>query len=172
MFKLLENKNTKCLENVEYVKSLLNKYPYFSVLYTILAKRLHRDNNISKKKALEIAAIYSPNRVVLKNIMTGLVDIDTKNKCTFEHLSFSKTSFTINKKIEPHKESLSKETSTSGVNLYVDDSIYPDAIISESLARIMEKQEKPQLAKKIYNRLIKKFPEKKSYFVHKINKLT
>ncbi len=199
---LFKNFNEKSLESIEYIKSLLNKYPYFSVLYSILAKRLHSDNNISKKRALEIAAIYSPNRAMLKNIMTRLMDIDTiQNNSTFEHISFSRTSLTTNnKKADSHTSSVdetnmdgfitkgasikkneetvfenqafSQETSITGTKLYIDDSIYPDAIISESLAKIMEKQEKPQLAKKIYSRLIKKFPEKKSYFVHKINKLT
>ncbi len=200
---LFKNFNKKSLESVEYIKSLLNKYPYFSFLYTILAKILHSDNSISKKKSLEIAAIYSSNRIVLKNIMTGSLDIDIiQNNCTFEHLSFFKALPSINnKKVDFNKETITdgfitqepftkknkkissstsafseetfkKETKTPEMNLYVDDSIYPDAIISESLAKIMEKQEKYELAKRIYNRLIKKFPEKKTYFVHKINKLT
>ncbi|MCP3660045.1 MAG: hypothetical protein GY830_06935 [Bacteroidetes bacterium] len=135
-------------ENINNLKSIINEYPYFQSIYIILAKKLHKINSPSKQKALELASLYSTDRLYLKQIIN------------------SQTS----QKVAKDKKIL-KENDISIPEKITDDSVFNDNMITESLAKIMVQQDKIELAIKIYNRLILKFPQKKAYFVRILNKL-
>ncbi len=166
---LLENIYDSDKNDIENLKLIVKKYPFFQAAHILLAKKLYDIDSPSKKKALEFAAIYSIDRQKLKkfiNSKQNLINVLNTNKNISKNSkSYIKKDLSHNLNLSIHKNTLFTEEEV------IDDSYFTDEIISESLAKIMVQQGKTDLAIKIYNRLILKLPQKKAYFVRIVNKL-
>ena len=69
IFNIIKNINDSNEKDIEKLKSIIFKYPYFQSIYAILAKKLFIVDNRNKIQALEIAAIYAPDRHKLKQFL-------------------------------------------------------------------------------------------------------
>ena len=143
---ILANINSLLEDDISNIKNYIQKYPYFSVLYTLFAKVAYKFNCNFKNKAIEKASIYANDRAYLKKVIESCDNIVASD-------------FEIEKE-EDQQEDLSK-TST----------ILNDDLLTEKLAEIMYQQNKISEAIYIYNKLSLKFPQKKAYFVNKIKLL-
>ncbi len=63
------------------------------------------------------------------------------------------------------------EANQNNENLAASSTVINDNLISESLAKLLVSQDKKAKAKKIYEKLMLKFPDKSSYFAHLIENL-
>ena len=58
---------------IEGLHTLLRSYPYFQIAYTLLAKHAYEENATKAQRAVELAAVYAPDRGYLKSLLEGKV---------------------------------------------------------------------------------------------------
>jgi len=166
--KLVENPFLIKDKDVEDFKIFLERYPFFQLAYSLMSKYMHIKNTPSKKKSLELAAIYSSDRTKLKelikkkNISTQeITHIDSKTTESEPVPNDNRVKINLLSDVDDEKQDdLSKN------NQYIS-----EEMITENLAKIMIDQEKYSEAIEIFHQLKLKLPEKKAYFTKIINKL-
>ncbi len=179
LIEIIKNPSLISEEDIEDLKLEIEKYPFFSILYVLLAKKLNDDDNICKNKALELASIYSVNRSILKKIISS--KFTKQNKETVragDRLLKPEDQMINNHKKNESLNNLSKENinyikasdlldeEDEQENLALESICLKNDLITENLAKIMVQQGKISDAKYIYKQLCLKLPQKKAYFVN------
>lgn len=82
---IIKNPDQIQKEDVHLLQQWIEKYPYFQLAYSILAKVYQDIGMPEKQNKLNTAAIYSPNRQVLKKIITTSWDSLSKNNQKIDH---------------------------------------------------------------------------------------
>ena len=170
-----ENLNAESLLMFE---EMINKYPYFSIGQLLYLKNLHKMASEKFADQLKITAIYSPDRAKLKEILFGISE-ETESKRYSKYSGkrpAGKSQSSIDELIDrfiKEEPRISKAGEKPIIQLEIpeqDESSIFD-IATETLAKVYLKQGNKNMAVKIYNQLILKFPEKSSYFAAQIQKI-
>ncbi|MEN0016190.1 MAG: hypothetical protein AAF706_01045 [Bacteroidota bacterium] len=62
-------------QEIEELQTLVRSYPYFQIVYTLLAKHAYEDSVTKAQRAVELAAVYAPDRGYLKSLLEGKVHL-------------------------------------------------------------------------------------------------
>jgi hypothetical protein len=158
--------------DLDHIKQVLEEYPYFQPLYTLLAKFTTEEKIINK------ASVYSNNRSWLKKILENKAQLHKKssllkkrngeaNQEASEQVEAMENFIcTINEQLISQEELMHDKQ-----DLALKSTIINDTLITEYYADKMLNTGKKQMAKTIYEKLILKIPEKKSYFEDIIEKI-
>ena len=187
LIKYLQNPAAISQADIYDVEQLYEQYPYCSAISILYLKALAdredlKFNNKLKKIAL---SVYSRERlheiitlkpeIVVKEIPTikqtasySLEDIPTNESSPlFKGQSLIDKFIESNPKISP----IGNETETHKNIPDIPETDISDSIFTESLAKIYIKQKQYDKAKRIFEKLNLKFPEKNRYFADQIEKI-
>ncbi|MEN2282642.1 hypothetical protein AAGF08_10940 [Algoriphagus sp. SE2] len=192
------------------LKKIQENFPYFQIPHVLVA-RYEYDNNPDKTpESLGFAAITSPNRIWLKELVERTSEASNKKQGVKKEVELKKEKpkpvrkrrkapaddllETIKRKekktiVDAKKreqidliKAFSKrdiklatikeiEANQNNENLAASSTEINDNLLSESFAKLLVSQSKKPKAKKIYEKLMLKFPDKRSYFADLIEKL-
>src|SRR5689334_18603745 len=71
---LLELNGLREKETIPLLEDFIEKFPYCQSSQLLLAKALHDQENIHYDKQLKLAAAYSPDRNVLRNLIGAVTE--------------------------------------------------------------------------------------------------
>ncbi len=176
LLKYITSPETQDTDSAAKLEEVIKKYPFFSTAQILYLKNLQNINDNRYQEQIKLAAIYSPDRGRLKELLNKSEIVKTKDQ---DIDSGSDTT----KKQKSHVElidefireapSISKpdEKKLSQINISDQDDSNIFDVATVTLAEIYLKQGDKSRAIKIYKQLILKFPEKSSYFAAQIEKI-
>ncbi len=183
LIKYLQNPATISQADIYDVEKLYEQYPYCSSVAILYLKALAdredlKFNNRLKKIALSVYSrerlhdiIYLKPETKQKEITTtgySIEDIPTnENTNVFKGQSLIDKFIESNPKISP----IGIEPETNKNVPVLSEPDISDNIFTESLAKIYIRQKQYDKAKRIFEKLNLKFPEKSGYFVDQIEKI-
>ncbi len=188
-------------ETLEALQQAIRQFPYFQLGHALIAKAKHDRQAPDATEALHMAAIYAPSRVCLKKMIYDEQSIDTATLTTVSPSetgnSDSSYPYLDHKKTDdkPSQPDPTNDQQKNQIEL-IDKFIRSDRdvrirwhyqeenpkdlteqnnlsgnMVTENMAEIYIRQEKKEQAIAIYQRLILKYPDKKTYFAEKIESL-
>ncbi len=135
-------------------EKIIQKYPYFQNIYILIAKKNYSTTAIAQ------AAIRVSDRIYLKKKLSSSKK-NTQNTLITQFLNHTtlKPSQTSTVPTKPVEDLTQKNT------------LWNDQFATITMAEIMKKQGYKNEARKIYEKLLLKFPQKKTYFQQKIKQI-
>lgn len=116
--KLLGDEITISQEDIAELKSLAKEYPYSQLLHILVAKGSYTTASKSAQADLNMAAIYSTDRTVLKNVITGakIVSSEVINEDSAPKEKIETIPSKVTIEVKKPEKSLNnvRETSSSG----------------------------------------------------------
>ena len=201
LLKLLGQQIGLASKDKSSLEALIKDYPYFSLAHALLAKlAYHNGQEVEDavKRATTYATDrlhlqkWLDNKLEPLNIKTSsktkrsqqeecfansYLELITKkslqpstNEKSIKQFAIIDTILNKSLQFDPFGEVFSSKVEAT-IDLSEKQIALDDRLITETLAKLMVKQKKYLSAIQIYNRLLLKYPEKKSYFVDIINTL-
>ena len=191
---LIKNPQIIKLKEIELLDKLTLKYPFFQSGQILLAKGLHKTDNIRFSSQLKKAAAYCLNRfklyeLIVQNTKSEKLSLLKNQESEMEDYTFSewlklvkikkihRTEIKKNNLVEKfmqHETQIikpKKETFFRPVDIAKTSLIENTELITPTLARVYMQQGHYEKAYSAYKKLILKFPEKSSFFAEKIKKI-
>ena len=191
---LIKNPQIIKLKEIELLDKLTLKYPFFQSGQILLAKGLHKTDNIRFSSQLKKAAAYCLNRfklyeLIVQNTKSEKLSLLKNQESEREDHTFSewlklvkikkihRTEIKKNNLVEKfmqHETQIikpKKETFFRPVDIAKTSLIENTELITPTLARVYMQQGHYEKAYSAYKKLILKFPEKSSFFAEKIKKI-
>ena len=196
--KLLKNPENIDQEQLSYLRSIIDNYPYIQSSRAIYLKGLKKSGSFKFDKELKITAAHTTHRNVLFDYINDIDSskIDNKNEKETHKTSTNKKSFSewlILSNVSPidrSNETVSKSTDSAMINDFIeknpkigssktsldiknDNLIFneQETLMTETLAEIYLSQNNFDKAIQSYKILSLKYPEKSGFFADQINKI-
>jgi len=188
ILKLLKNGALLSDTTLPQTEQLVMDYPWYAAAWALYAKNLKITGRSGFEEALKKAALLSPDRKWLKNLMTGagLSEKHTRTAEEYtipelpaeEHLNASESRVDKSRLIEDFLEKGGRfntfsedESGKQTVDLSERAVSFNDEIVTESFANILVQQKKIGEAIEVFKKLSLKFPEKSIYFAARIEEI-
>ena len=196
--KLLKNPENIDQEQLSYLRSIIDNYPYIQSSRAIYLKGLKKSGSFKFDKELKITAAHTTHRNVLFDYINDIDSskIDNKNEKETHKTSTNKKSFSEwlslsnVSPIDRSNENVSKSTDSAMINDFIeknpkirssktsldiknDNLIFneQETLMTETLAEIYLSQNNFDKAIQSYKILSLKYPEKSGFFADQINKI-
>jgi hypothetical protein len=196
--KLLKNPENIDQEQLSYLRSIIDNYPYIQSSRAIYLKGLKKSGSFKFDKELKITAAHTTHRNVLFDYINDIDSskIDNKNEKETHKTSTNKKSFSEwlslsnVSPIDRSNETVSKSTDSAMINDFIeknpkirssktsldiknDNLIFneQETLMTETLAEIYLSQNNFDKAIQSYKILSLKYPEKSGFFADQINKI-
>ena len=196
--KLLKNPENIDQEQLSYLRSIIDNYPYIQSSRAIYLKGLKKSGSFKFDKELKITAAHTTHRNVLFDYINDIDSsiIDNKNEKETHKTSTNKKSFpewlslSNVSPIDRSNETVSKITDSAMINDFIeknpkigssktsldiknDNLIFneQETLMTETLAEIYLSQNNFDKAIQSYKILSLKYPEKSGFFADQINKI-
>ena len=196
--KLLKNPENIDQEQLSYLRSIIDNYPYIQSSRAIYLKGLKKSGSFKFDKELKITAAHTTHRNVLFDYINDIDSstIDNKNEKETHKTSTNKKSFSEwlslsnVSPIDRSNETVSKITDSAMINDFIeknpkigsskssldiknDNLIFneQETLMTETLAEIYLSQNNFDKAIQSYKILSLKYPEKSGFFADQINKI-
>ena len=196
--KLLKNPENINQEQLSYLRSIIDNYPYIQSSRAIYLKGLKKSGSFKFDKELKITAAHTTHRNVLFDYINDIDSsiIDNKNEKETHKTSTNKKSFSEwlslsnVSPIDRSNETVSKITDSAMINDFIeknpkigssktsldiknDNLIFneQETLMTETLAEIYLSQNNFDKAIQSYKILSLKYPEKSGFFADQINKI-
>jgi hypothetical protein len=196
--KLLKNPENIDQEQLSYLRSIIDNYPYIQSSRAIYLKGLKKSGSFKFDKELKITAAHTTHRNVLFDYINDIDSskIDNKNEKKTHKTSTNKKSFSEwlslsnVSPIDRSNETVSKSTDSAMINDFIeknpkirssktsldiknDNLIFneQETLMTETLAEIYLSQNNFDKAIQSYKILSLKYPEKSGFFADQINKI-
>ena len=196
--KLLKNPENINQEQLSYLRSIIDNYPYIQSSRAIYLKGLKKSGSFKFDKELKITAAHTTHRNVLFDYINDIDSsiIDNKNEKETHKTSTNKKSFSEwlslsnVSPIDRSNETVSKSTDSAMINDFIeknpkigsskssldiknDNLIFneQETLMTETLAEIYLSQNNFDKAIQSYKILSLKYPEKSGFFADQINKI-
>jgi len=188
ILKLLKNSAQLSETTLPQTEQLVRDYPWFAAAHALYAKNLKISGRSGYEEALRKAALLSPDRRWLKNLITGagLSDKHTRTAEEYtlpespaeEPLNASESRLDKSRLIEDFLEKGARfntfsedESGKQTVDLSEKAVSLNDEIVTESFANILVSQKKFVEALDVFQKLSLRFPEKSIYFAARIEEI-
>jgi len=187
--KLREKGQTEPQNTLEHLNTLVQQYPYFQALHH-LGWQIANDNGLDKKEELlETCSLHTKNRLHLiqnPTIIEDFVQLATEQDSSDEIRSFvdwlrglesipppiNEENRLIDKFIADAPKIVVSKSGANPIDLTKKQQFDEQILMTETLAEVYLKQGKLKKAKKAYEILALKYPEKSGFFADQIRKIT